>query len=392
MTKMITAKTAVEFFAGIGLMRAGLEDAGWSIEMANDIDPIKQRFYQNNFIGSKSHFVLEDIHQLLVSKVPETVLATASFPCTDLSLAGKRAGLKGKQSSAFWGFIDILKAMDNRKPPLVLLENVTGFLTSHNGKDFKEALLDLNELGYRIDAFIIDASNFVPQSRVRLFIIGKQAEVIDNSNVLKMPIKLYLPETTIRPAKLRDFIYRNPEIDWDIKHDLPELPARNNNLADIVEQIPKSSNQWFIRERVDYLLNQIFDRHLTKINEQKKKNYYEYFTAFRRMRNKKSMAEIRFDGVAGCLRTPKGGSARQILLEVGKGEVNVRLLNPRECARLMGADNYKIQGSANEALFGFGDAVCVPVVSWIAENYLNEEFSRIVKAKELRKEEYAATA
>jgi DNA (cytosine-5)-methyltransferase 1 len=102
------------------------------------------------------------------------------------------------------------------------------------------------------------------------------------------------------------------------------------------------------------------------------------------------MAEIRFDGIAGCLRTPKGGSARQILLQVGKGEINVRLLTPKECARLMGADDFKLSGTANQALFGFGDAVCVPVISWIANNYLNPELETI-KNRQNEKATYEAT-
>lgn len=162
-------------------------------------------------------------------------------------------------------------------------------------------------------------------------------------------------------------------------------------MTDIVEVIPKNSSLWFSRERVNYLLNQTFERHLTKVLDQKEKDHYNYFTAFRRVRNGKSMAEIRFDGIAGCLRTPKGGSARQILLQVGKGEINVRLLTPRECARLMGAYDFNLSGTVNEALFGFGDAVCVPVVSWIADNYLTPELTKIENDKSPHLEKYAAT-
>ncbi len=106
------------------------------------------------------------------------------------------------------------------------------------------------------------------------------------------------------------------------------------------------------------------------------------------------MAEIRSDGIAGCLRTPKGGSARQILLRVGKGKIDIRLLSPRECARLMGADAYHISGNINQALFGFGDAVCVPVVTWIGENYLNPLLAEInsVTAKQDLKDEYQTAA
>lgn len=377
-------KTVAEYFAGIGLMRAGLEKAGWSVVLANDIDPIKYKIYNNHFRDEQKHFILEDINNLSAAQIPQTTLATASFPCTDLSLAGRRAGLQGKQSSAFWGFINIIEGMGARRPPLILLENVPGFLSSHGSQDFTDALRALNKLGYAVDTFIIDARHFVPQSRTRLFIIGKQTH--------RQPIKgkQYIRESALRPAGIRDFIYRHPEINWEINNHLPELPKLEIRLADIIEDVPKHARLWFSRVRVNYLLNQTFERHLSKVLAQKGKDYYEYFTAFRRVRNGRSMAEIRFDGIAGCLRTPKGGSARQILLQVGKGEVNVRLITPRECARLMGAGNYTLSGTTNEALFGFGDAVCVPVVTWIAENYLRPALSKILNGKKPGVEKYAA--
>jgi DNA (cytosine-5)-methyltransferase 1 len=96
------------------------------------------------------------------------------------------------------------------------------------------------------------------------------------------------------------------------------------------------------------------------------------------------MAELRTDGIAGCLRTPRGGSGRQILFKAGKGEYFVRLLTPRECARLMGADDYRISGSLNQALFGFGDAVCVPVIEWIAGNYLNPVINELIHGVRLK--------
>ena len=378
--------TVAEFFAGIGLMRAGLEKSGWTVVMANDIDPVKQRLYLDHFTDSESHFILEDIHNLTSNALPNVDLATASFPCTDLSLAGRRAGLQGEHSSAFWGFINVLENMGGRKPPLVLLENVTGFLTSNNGKDFHSALLALNKQGYLVDAFVINAAHFVPQSRVRLFIVGK----LHGSNIPS--IRQNINDTELRPAKLMKFINGHPDIMWDLKNNLPRLPIVNTGLGRIIENIPKTSDLWWDNERVDYLLKQTFDRHLLKIEELKEKKKITFLTAFRRVRNGKSMAEIRFDGIAGCLRTPKGGSARQILLEVGKGRINIRLLTPRECARLMGADNFHLSCSANEALFGFGDAVCVPVVSWIADNYLNSELNGLKKNKKQLSKLYATTA
>src|SRR5947209_19472945 len=100
-------KTFAEFFAGIGLMRIGLERAGWQIKFANDIDVDKWEMYRDNF-GDTGEFVSGDVHDLEAGDVPTVGLATASFPCNDLSLAGARQGLAGAQSSAFWGFMEVM--------------------------------------------------------------------------------------------------------------------------------------------------------------------------------------------------------------------------------------------------------------------------------------------
>ena len=118
-TKNVLQKCFAEFFAGIGLMRMGLERAGWSVAFANDIDEDKQQMYRDHF-GVAEEFVLGDVHKLKASEVPDIALATASFPCNDLSLAGARQGLSGEQSSAFWGFMDVLAKMGGRRPPMRL--------------------------------------------------------------------------------------------------------------------------------------------------------------------------------------------------------------------------------------------------------------------------------
>jgi DNA (cytosine-5)-methyltransferase 1 len=368
-------KTVAEFFAGIGLMRIGLERAGWHILFANDIDEDKQEMYEDHFGDDNGEFKRKDVHALKPFEVPTVSLATASFPCNDLSLAGARKGLAGTHSSAFWGFIDVLKSMNSRRPPMVLLENVTGFLTSNNGNDFKDALLALNSLGYAVDAFIIDAARFVPQSRQRLFVIGTKKRTV--SSISDAP-RFY--ESDSRPGALADFLLWNPDINWNIRK-LPPLPSSTRNLEDILEELSPNSEMWWNRERCDYLLNQMSPKHRAAADVMIQGTNVRYATVFRRVRNGRSMAELRTDGIAGCLRTPRGGSGRQILVVGGRGRFAVRLLTPRECARLMGADNFKIKASLNQALFGFGDAVCVPVIEWIAKNYLNpvwhEEFESI---------------
>jgi DNA (cytosine-5)-methyltransferase 1 len=374
---LVHARTVAEFFAGIGLMRLGLEasDDGWTVVFSNDIDARKEQIYSAHFGDTPSTFLLDDIHRLDTAKVPSVTLATASFPCTDLSLAGGRRGIHGEQSSAFWGFTRLLQEMGSRRPPLVLLENVTGFLTSNKGQDFLAAMQELNGLGYAVDAFILDAVRFVPQSRQRLFIVGvDEALYLGRGHSSSLPVPLI---SDVRPKSLAHYIVQHQgDIRWHIRP-LPALPHSTSNFASILEDLPDTHDVWWSAARADKLLNQMSPKHRAVAEGMIAANEWSYGTVFRRMRKStdtgesKSMAELRTDGVAGCLRTPKGGSAKQILFKAGFGRYLVRLIQPIEAARLMGAGDYTLPNNSDQALFAFGDAVVVPVVAWIKENYLN---------------------
>lgn len=383
---MKAERTVAEFFAGIGLMRMGLEKAGWSVVWANDIDKEKMEMYQGHFSGDDAHFALRDVHELSPADVPTVSLATASFPCNDLSLAGARHGLAGQHSSAFWGFVKAINGMGSRRPPLVMLENVAGFLTSRGGDDFRDACLALNELGYAVDAFVVDAALFVPQSRQRLFLIGKRLKR-KRSHIAE---KASFYQSQCRPQALANFILDNSKIWWTIQ-DLPPIAGSVASLSDIVEELAADSEYWWSRPRAEYLLNQMSERHRVIADKMISAKEVSYGTVFRRVRHGKSMAELRTDGIAGCLRTPRGGSGRQILFVAGRGCYAVRLLTPTECARLMGADEFKITVSLNRALFGFGDAVCVPVIQWIAENYLTPAWKELYVAEPFQ-QQYTAKA
>jgi DNA (cytosine-5)-methyltransferase 1 len=340
------------------------------------MDPAKREMYETHFGEAKGHFDLKDVHLLSGRDVPEAMLATASFPCTDLSLAGGRRGLRGNQSSSFFGFVDVLHAMGNRQPPLVLLENVVGFLTSHKGADFTTAMTALNDLGYRVDPFVLDAKWFTPQSRPRLFVVASKTPNEEAPSFFETGWS-----ERLRPRLVSEFVGAHPEIQWSLRA-LPEPPKSScRSLADILEKLPEDSPEWWSRQRSEYLYHQMSARHKAIADLWIAKEKWSYGAVFRRVRkqpegHKRSMAELRSDGLAGCLRTPKGGSGRQILFKAGYGSYAARLLTPRECARLMGADDFKINAPPNQALFGFGDAVCVPAITWIAEHYLN----RLAKA------------
>jgi DNA (cytosine-5)-methyltransferase 1 len=373
-------RTVAEFFAGIGLMRLGLERQGWRVTFANDIDTRKEAMYAAHFQDTQPHFVLGDVHTLAAKDIPDVTLATASFPCTDLSLAGARGGIHVRESSAFWGFTHALEELGERRPPLVLLENVTGFLTSHRGADFRLAMQELNRLGYSVDAFILDAARFVPQSRQRLFVIGVQ-DALYEEGTAPLPVPLV---SDVRPRALAEYMLAHQDaIRWCVRP-LPPMPTSSETLADILEDLPPDHPMWWSAERAMYLLNQMSPAHRAVADQMIAGEDWSYGTVFRRMRAGRSMAELRTDGVAGCLRTPKGGSAKQILFKAGRGEYHARLMTPHEAARLMGAGDYMISTSLDSAYFGFGDAVCVPVIEWIATHYLNPLVNELIRGKPLR--------
>jgi DNA (cytosine-5)-methyltransferase 1 len=350
---------AAEFFAGIGLVRRALEDAGFSVVFANDINVVKRTMYAANF--DASHFVCGDVRDVDGDDIPDIELAAASFPCTDLSLAGNRAGLAGIQSSMFWEFARILDEMGERRPGVVLLENVPSFATSHGGRDLHAALTRLNNLEYSCDLFVMDARRFVPQSRPRLFIVGT-TEPLDDAGW----------DGELRPPWIAEFAARHPELRLHAQSlHVPPIPVRN--LSDVVERLRQDDPRWWERQRVDRFTESLSPLQAARLRELRASHKLAWASAYRRTRHGRAVWEIRADAISGCLRTARGGSSRQALVQARRGDLSVRWMTPREYARLQGAPDYKLGDAItpNQALFGFGDAVCVPIVRWIAENYIS---------------------
>jgi DNA (cytosine-5)-methyltransferase 1 len=375
---LIPRRHVAEFFSGIGLVRMGLESDGWKIKFANDHSPDKIAFYKNNFAEIGDIVDARDVYELSSKDIPTVTLSTASFPCTDLSLAGSQKGLEpGTESSAYLKFTNLLTELSERRPPFVLLENVVGMIHSREGRDFRICLEKLGDAGYTVDPIILDAKSFVPQSRPRLFVIAVRNDFIPKGHLGADQIA---DLDRLRPPQLTRFISAHPDLPWSLRP-LPDLPKRTKSLTSILETIPRNDPRWWSTERATKLLNQMSERHRSVVKAMKSSKRAKYGTVFRRMRNGKSMAEIRTDGLAGCLRTPKGGSARQILFRASNGKYAVRLFTPIECARLMGAEDIKIpnDASVNSALYAFGDAVCVPVIRWISEHYLTPLASELIR-------------
>lgn len=360
-----------EFFAGAGMVRAGLGDA-WSCLFANDIDSNKASSYIENW--GPSAFLQGDIARLSAKDLPGTAdLAWASFPCQDLSLAGSRAGLAGERSGTFWPFWRLMSGLsaERRGPTMIVLENVCGALTSNGGRDFQALSSAIARLGYRFGALVIDAIRFVPQSRPRLFVIAvRSGKRIPTAISQDSPAEAWSTRSLLKAVDAFPASLRKEWIWWR----LPVPPRLSQALADLVEREPEGV-AWHTEATTQKLLGMMNRKHAGKVQAAAASDR-AVGTIYRRMRpdgvgGRIQRAEVRFDGNAGCLRSSKGGSSRQTVLMIDEHGTRSRLLSPREAARLMGLpETYRLPCRYNEAYDLAGEGVVVPVVRHLAAHIL----------------------
>ena len=317
---------AIEFFAGMGLMRAGLEHVGVQTVFANDIDETKAKLYVGNWGQHELH--VGDIRALQGDDIPNADLVTASFPCTDMSLAGKYRGLKGAQSSLVLDFLRILDEMGDRAPRTLMIENVMGFLTANNGRDWETVVSGIQTLGYQAAHIVVDASAFVPQSRARVFLFGHKGAI-----------------------------------------KLPEPPETRKDLR--LVGVAEEDGDWWSPDRLRAFLDTLSPIQSKRVSRYQNRFWPSYYGAFRRTRGGRPVWEVRADERAGTLRTTRGGSAKQAIVRAGRGEIAVRWMSLTEYARLQGAENLRYDSvTPSQAMFALGDAVCVPVIEWLAKHCL----------------------
>ena len=340
--------TMHEFFAGSGLVAYGLKEMFNPI-WANDISNKKAAVYRSNFKGN--HLVVDDIKNINGAALPHAHLSWASFPCQDLSLAGSLGGIDAARSGLVWEWLRILKEMQQR-PSVLLIENVAGLLSSKQGKNYAKLHHALLDLDYKSGAILVDAVHFVPQSRPRVFVIAVEKDIeIPPELIDTGPNWLHNKAAAALGYDLPEWIW------W--KAEKPK--SRQSTINEIIDySIPYDK---------DDVLRIISPRHKEILDSMEN----VVATGYRRTRNGKQCLELRFDGVAGCLRTPEGGSSKQFLIVKRNGATHARLLSPREAARLMGApDSFVLPDAYNDGYKAMGDAVVIPVASFIGSSFLTK--------------------
>ena len=344
-----TIPTFVDFFAGSGLVTQGVRHACVPV-WSNDICPKKAANHGDD------HFHLGSIEHVSGATIPHGDIVWASFPCQDLSLAGKMGGLAASRSGLFWEWLRVLDEMPV-KPTVITLENVVGLLSANGGEDFRLLHQALRERFYKVGPMLLDARLWVPQSRPRVFVVAVR-DSIDTTALEDHGPNWLHPEVVLKAiAPLEDTIF------WS----MPRPKKSPKTLSEIID--------WdapvFDDERKRELMSLIAPSHQELLNKLPL-SQRAVFPGYRRTRKGKQTLELRFDNTSGCLRTAEGGSSRQFLILHDQGKWDARLITTREAARLMGApDEFRLSTSYNEAYSAMGDAVVVPVVKHLVDHLLS---------------------
>ncbi|WP_442579092.1 DNA cytosine methyltransferase [Mesorhizobium sp. ASY16-5R] len=367
-----------EFFAGVGMARAGL-GSRWDCVFANDCDRLKQASYANNWSGEV--FDSRDVADVSSTDLGGLAdLAWASFPCQDLSQAGSKAGIGeaggvvATRSGAVWPFLEIIHSLakEKRHPVLLAVENVVGLLNANRGADFRSLCSTLAEIGYRFGALVVNASHFVPQSRPRVFIIAIRREVpVPAALQTELPQAPWHSQILLRaraglpPDDATNWVWWSPGA--------PPV-AKKFELTDIINL--GDDAEWNSDEATERLLSMMTQSHLDRLAIAKDEKGAMVGSLYLRMRPSSEggnvqRAEIAFGPTLGCLRTPKGGASRPRIVVVQGDRVRTRLLSIIEAALLMGLDkDFNLPATYNECFRLIGDGVVPAVVRFLADRLL----------------------
>lgn len=296
--------TFIDLFAGIGGIRLGFEKFKGECVFTSEWDKYSQITYKANF-GDEPN---GDITKTDVKDIPKHDILLGGFPCQPFSNAGLKQGFDDTRGTLFF---DVARIIDYRKPSMILLENVKGFVSHDKGRTIKIVTETLEHLGYNVFYKVLNARDFgLPQNRERIYIVGLNKKKLGS-------IGFKFPKSTFKPTRVGDIL----ETKVDEKYTIS---------------------------------NKLWQGHKRRLKEHRAKGNGFGYSLFNKDSKYTSTISARYY---------KDGS--EILIE--QKDKNPRKLTPREAARLQGfPERFKIPVSDAQAYKQFGNAVAVPVITAIA--------------------------
>lgn len=160
----------IDFFAGIGGFRLGMEQAGHECVGHCEIDKFADKSYRAMHDVKESEWYADDITRVEPDELPEADCYCFGFPCQTFSIAGNRRGFEDTRGTLFF---EVMRLAKERKPRILFAENVKGLLNHDGGRTFGIIISTMDELGYDVEWQVLNSAAFgVPQNRERVFIIG----------------------------------------------------------------------------------------------------------------------------------------------------------------------------------------------------------------------------
>ena len=348
--------TFIDLFAGIGGMRVGFEAVGGECVFTSEWNKYSQQTYQANF---GTEVIAGDITQVHADEIPDHDVLVGGFPCQPFSIAGVSKKNALGRSHGFADetqgtlFFDVARILERKRPAAFLLENVKNLKSHDRGNTFRVIEQVLDDLGYDVQARIIDAARFVPQHRERVFIVGFRRDIglaaeegfsFDNIN---------LPDLD-RGPRLGAILH--PEDGSEA----PEVPFTEGSLASVSEKYTLTPKLWA---------------------------YLQGYAAKHKAKgNGFGFGLVGPDDVTRTISARYYKDGSEILVEQKNSAP--RRLTPRECARLMGFDqpsgsSWNIPVSDTQAYKQFGNAVVPQVVEVVASEIAGVLSSSLVPDLEL---------
>jgi len=339
--KSVSKFRFIDLFAGIGGLRRGFEPLGGACVFSSEWNKYAAQTYRANHPGDH-HEIDGDITVIAADDIPKHDLLLAGFPCQPFSIAGVSKKNSLGRAHGFHCdaqgtlFFDVARIIEHHRPRAFLLENVKNLVGHDKGRTFEIILRTLREeLGYHVHTRVIDARGFLPQHRERIFIVGYRDDNIFDFD------RLAIPERQTGP---RMSAILHPE-DGSEKPDEPYIVGADGRV----------SEKYWLSDKLWSYLQSYAAKHKAKGN------------GF-------GFGLVDEDSVARTLSARYYKDGSEILVNRGVGK-NPRRLTPRECARLMGFEDFggsdfKIPVSDTQAYKQFGNSVAVPVVQAVGRHML----------------------
>lgn len=326
----------IDLFAGIGGLRLAFEAAGGTCVFSSELDSYCRKTYLSNFAEGEP--MVNDIKEVAAAAVPDHDVLVAGFPCQPFSLAGvsklnslnQKHGFENEKNGPL--FFDVARIIAEKRPAVVVLENVKNLRSHDKGKTFEVIIRTLHdELGYTVDDRIIDAQRWVPQHRERIVIVAFRDPVLFSLDNIPLPEK--------GVVRLDTILHRTDGTEPFIVHDEGRYFDHERNV--VPEKYTLSDHLW--------------------------KYLQDYAAKHRSLGNGFGFGLVNRDSVARTLSARYHKDGSEILVDQGD-RCNPRRLTPREAARLMGfPDGFVIPVSDTRAYRQFGNAVAVPAFAHIAK-------------------------